>query len=305
MAHTLKCALVAMTFLLLVKRDYAVSSVDVTGQWKQMSINGTSSMAGLNAAPATPPTGTPPCPFFSWTDRTLTLFQIPGHPNQLRGFWRKRVSMLWTMNYTQDCRWSNEPAFRLFNQVSIMLALSGTLDDRTGEVNLNSTFLSCDGVACDRLVSDAMRRNSDSSAFSMRLERNELVDPSDPGGEKLIFLRTGDAAERIADSENLVADIFRSVDKGSTTELAEMFGSTRLSADIGSLSSMIRRVGRLSTRSQIFAQFSTWSSIDPGNRGEYILVVNQAFTDRGLQGLEYLVLRKEGGIWKLDWMMYS
>ena len=157
MTQSLRYVLAMLVSVLPTSQAFGVNSTDVTGVWKQMSLTGAASMAAINAAPATPSDGTSPCLFFSWTDRTLTLGQIPGHPTELRGFWRKHVSWMWSTSYTQDCRWSNESNFRPTAEANIMMALSGTLDDKTGNIALNSTFLSCDGLICDRLVSDEMR----------------------------------------------------------------------------------------------------------------------------------------------------
>ena len=286
-------------------RSFAANSADVQGEWRQMEF-ASFSMAAARFAPSKPPADTPPCNYISFTERTLTLFPLPGHPTELRGWWRRHTTLFWTPSYTQECRWFNvnEPQFRMSVEANVMFAVDARLDTDTGEITVDTTFNNCDGLICSLAVPQAVVENPASTVFKVRFTGNQLIDDLD-GKQKLFFVRTGFAAERQASAEDTISSVVELFDKRNQSELTAKFGTKRLQAANAYLTTLMQQLPRVSQRFRQSALYGTAMNSVTGAQGEYLLILNRVISERGLVGIELMVMFWEDGRWQIDWLMVS
>jgi hypothetical protein len=249
------------------------------------------------------------CPALTISERQIRLSAIPG-TNKLEGVWIRSAINSWMTTGNRNCRWFPEDSsFRPMFQTTWFYVLEGVYDTARGVMNVDGRFANCDGNGCDRFVTATAKRpfHTELKMNNGRLVGTNMID--DPSDD-LELVRVNDEADRTDDAKTALAPWLEILDAGDFGR----FYDQATSASFRSIESHKDFIDRLATQREragttmsrqtrtLYAQHAPFISKSPG---EYVLFWSDVESTKSARGLEFMLLVKNGGGWKVTWLNYG
>lgn len=245
----------------------------------------------------------PECPAISVTERTLTLKAVPGK-NSVQGDlvrWTRRV---WATT-ENACRWyAGEPHFEPIFGAVWRYAVTGKSDEHEHHVpTLQGKYLDCDGSACSQWT------QAKEFTTELKLVSDTLIDrqPADPTGD-IEFMRLSDDDGVVDEARSAAVTWLKVLDQGQLDQFydhgttAAFRGKVTRDSFRKSWSDFQSRTGRTTSREYLISTHLFYAPMIAKGRSDYVLFSNKATMARGVSRLEFVLLAREGGEWKVCWL---
>ena len=288
-AECLRWYLVISLLLLGSGSAFATDSSSFGGEWVSRTVEGAGSI-----------NDNPQCAMISWTDRKIKLEPISGNPTRFRGEWDRGFTGLW-MAVNETCRVPGETKFSDSHLAVVDWTLSGIYDPKTGKMRVVGKYTSCVGASCPQLQSVQNDFTTD-----LMLVGGDLVDvdPSEKPEDHRHFILASSEAQLseapiralgvslgLVDSENYdrLYDCFDTAFKRNVSKEDMKKGSKTFRANFGPVLS----------RAPMYTIVAHYSG-SSRSQGEYAILINNVYFKQNRGGLEYTIMTKEAGDWKIS-----
>jgi hypothetical protein len=260
-----------------------------TGEWLSRTIDGVGS-----------PNNDPGCLVLGWTDRKISLEQIPGNPNRFRGEWVRKWQALWMAVRGETCRFQGETKFQDSHLAVLGWTLSGSYDPNTGMVHVIGTFNECTGSSCPQQQAASKDFSTD-----LRIMGADLVDadPSLSTEEQHHFIPNASEQPHLDEIMQAVKPLLDMNDNGQFDQLYQHMDSSsrkNLTVDQARTNGKAFRAqtGALLSRSPMATMYALYSPLSKG-KVENAIVMSVVYFPGNRRAVEYVLLTKESGDWKL------
>lgn len=245
----------------------------------------------------------PGCSTFSYLERIVLINPVPGNQALVRGLWRRHYISVWFDNPNGSCRWPSASSQAGSYESNLIFAIDGAFDPLTQTLHFKTLYKSCFGNACDQVATPEARKTLDQS---LQIRGESLVDTSAEGQQSVLLLRTADAVELEASAKRAAVNYEKLFDEDRSEELIHndlsSFGASAGTQMPEELRRFRTAVGRLVLRvpvSQLYA--CIWGS-QPVKAAKLVLLIQRVQIADNRQGLEFMVLRQEEDVWKIDFL---
>ena len=281
--------LVLAMCLALQSRATAANVQEFVGQWHAGAIDG-----------AGPLKDNTQCTYMTWTDRSVKLDPVPGNPTRVVGEWVRKGQSMWMTTKSGTCRWPGESKFNPGYFGVVDWTVSGILSADGLSLKITGKYETCGGNAC---ASVGQLKGFETE---LRIVNGMLVDTNlTPQTDDDIFFARQDREAQTKDTVMMVLrPLLAKVDDGKADDFYEetnpkFQAATSRVAWRQSVQTMREQLGPVLSRSLIaFVPADHCPQISK-DRGEYALIINGYNISNNRAGLEYVVLSKEEGKWKI------
>lgn len=271
------------------------SGADATpylGQWASITLEGAGPVGG-NAG----------CQIVAWTDREVKLDPISGNPSRVRGEWVRSYQALWVAANSDQCRFPGETKFEPTHIAVIGWTVTGGIDPSSGRLRISASYRECNGGVCGMM--QASQRDFQTE---LAIVNGELVDadPSQKPEDHRAFIPKSAEAARTAEALKSLKPLLGFVDAGNVDRLYDESASVAKSAVSRdqmrvSFADLRSRTGPALSRAVMQTMYAIYGPNNDMHRKELAIIVNNIYFKQNQSGLEYSVLEKEGGEWKMAW----
>jgi hypothetical protein len=285
------CCLVIAT--LSVKAE---GRIDLSGQWK----------SGVTANPALGKQ--PECKWLAFSERTITLDGAPGASNRMTGSWKRETTYLWLTNNGGACRWGDEKVFNPTLTGTVTYSVNATYDPDGKSLNVSGVFAGCSGDACSKWDANVINK-----PFQTKLLYREagLIDTDPASNGSVRFIRSSDAdlrcQEAIAAADKAVA----ALDRGDYTQFfSSTWTANTLAPEIrvqtqANFSAARDKRGPITSRQMFRTVYSEYSPEISKTIGDYVLLIRDVRSSKGITGQEFTLMGKQNDTWRLIWLDYG
>lgn len=249
------------------------------------------------------------CSGLAISERRIRLSTIPG-TNKLQGDLIRTATNIWMTTDNRNCSLVPEdPSFQPMSQATWGYVLDAVYDSARRVMKVDGRFANCNGN-CDRLVTATARKPFHTE---LKMNNDRLVDTNmtDDPRDDLEFVRVSDEAHRANNAKIALAAWLKILDAGDFGRFYDQATSASFRSIasrkylIDKLSTQRDRVGTTTSRQALqilYAQHAPFISTSPG---EYVLFWSSVESTKSTRGLEFMLLVKDGGGWKVTWFNYS
>ena len=271
--------------------------VDLSGHWKSGAI-------------ANPGQGKqPPCTWAGFMNRTLTLRSSGELSAPIEGEWKKETMFVWLTNDGGKCRWRSESTFALTLTSTVTYAVKASyVGGSEPELDVYGTFKGCEGNGCETLDMAETKRPFHTK---MVYRGGRLLD-TDPEAKGFVgFIREQEADATVAEAIKAADKSMVMLDQGDfDTFLGGVWSHETLNADLKAratqtLSAARANRGPVDSRSFVRAVYGEYSAENAKALGDFVLLLRDVKTTKGLMGQEFTLMGKQEGTWRLVWIEYS
>jgi hypothetical protein len=249
------------------------------------------------------------CSALTISERRIRLSTIPG-THKFQGELIRTATDIWMTTDNRNCRLfpedsSSEPMF----QATWAYVLDAVYDATRGVMNVDGRFAYCNGN-CGRFVTASARKPFHTE---LKMNHDHLVDTNmtDDPGDDVEFVRISNETGRTGDAKTALATWLKILDAGDFGRFYDQatsasFRSTASRKDfIDRLSTQRERMGSTTSRQTLqtlYVQHAPFISKSPG---EYVLFWSGVESTKSARELEFMLLVKDGGTWKVTWLNYG
>jgi hypothetical protein len=263
------------------------------GLWSAGSVDAISSVHGQE------------CSALTISEYQMRLSATPD-TNKLEGVWIRTTTNIWMTTESRNCRWfpddsSSQPIF----QTTWFYVLNAVYDTARGVMKVDGGFANCDGNGCSRFAKKPFHTE-------LKMNNGRLVgtNMTDDPSDDLEYVAVSDETDRTYDARTASATWLKILDAGEFGQFYDQatsasFRSTASRKDfIDRLSTERDRVGTTMSR-QTKALYAEHAPFISRSSGEYVLLWSGVESTKSARGLEFMLLVKDGGTWKVTWLNYG
>jgi hypothetical protein len=285
-------------FVLLAAPATAVSDVPspMLGTWTSATLDG----MGNN--------GRPQCSVITVTDRKLTLKSEPGS-TRVEGEWVRWTRNVWMTSDNLACRWyPEETTFEPVFGSIWTYSLRGSYDAQRQVLKVHGDYSNCLGNGCEKMRLGATSFDTEFTLQGDTLtDTNATPDPSDD----LEFMRLAADSETVEDAREATEGWLKKLDGGDIDGFYDQATSTGFRQGVQRsqfhtvTAALIDRVGLVSSREFLLSTHVLYAPGLAKGRGNYVLFSNKVLSSKKMGGVEFLLVVKDGGDWKVQWLNYG
>jgi uncharacterized protein DUF4019 len=271
---------------------YGTDAAPYVGQWASVTLEG--------AGPAGPDPG---CQIVAWTDREIKLEPIAGNPTHVRGEWVRSYQALWMGVKGDLCRFPGETKFEPNHLAVIGWTLSGSVDASSGKMRIQGTYSQCNGNVCS-----SFQTSQTDFQTELTIVGGELidVDPSLQPELHQVFISKDSEAPLIDSALRGLKPLLNAVDAADFNRLYDQSTSKAKSTVTrdqlrNSMNELRSNTGTMLSRSLLQTVYATYGPNHDTHRTEFAIVINTIYYSENRSGLEYSILQREDGQWKMGY----
>jgi hypothetical protein len=285
--------LLALAILLMARLPaFGADAAPFLGQWVSMTFEGAGPLAGDVG-----------CQVVGWTDREIKLEPISGNPTRVRGEWVRTYQSLWVAVTSERCRFPGETKFEPVHMAVIGWSVTGIVDPSSGKMRANATYHQCNGTLCG-----LMQASQRDFQTELTIVNGELVDadPTQKPEDHRAFIPKNTEASRTEGALRELKPLLGFVDADDVGRLYDESASVVKAAITkdqlrSTFADLRAKTGRAVSRSVMQTAYAIYGPNNDMRRNEFEIVVNTIYFTQNRSSLEFSVLQRESGKWKMAW----
>jgi hypothetical protein len=254
------------------------------------------------------PVSRPECRAMSLTDRKVTLKAVPG-TDRVEGEWVRWTRSVWMSSDNQKCRWfPDDDQYEPIVGAIWTYSVEGSYDRQRQVLKVHGNYSNCLGNACNKWhVHDSTFHTELKVVAGTLVDTNETVDTSDD----VEFVQLEDDLETIEEARTTTEGWLKKLDLGDIDGFYDQAttGSFRQSVNRSDfhnhLAELQGQSGLITSRQFLLSTHVLYAPGFAKGKGNYILFSNKIVSSKQLVGMEFLLLAKENGQWRVLWLNYG
>jgi hypothetical protein len=251
----------------------------------------------------------PECSYISVTERKVTI-NPTADPNIFQGEWVRWTRLTWMNSDNRRCRWyPDEQQFEPVLGAIWTYRLKGHRSrSEENSIKVDGNYDNCLGNGCAQ-----MKPSGDTFHTELKLIGANLVDTNETEeqDDDVAFVRLSDEVEMLDDARTAVEGYLKLLDRGNIDNFYQSATSAQFRHDTSSesfhsaISGLQSKDGLIDSRHYLITSHILYAPMISKEKGDYVLYSNMIHSDKGLSGVEFIFLVREGTEWKVYWINYG